>query len=77
MNSPGQDPLEDDETFYTFNKKGYGYVIAVLLYEILVCLIYGILFGYSDLLEAQQNLGNMLLISILTILAIVGKNEFI
>lgn len=61
----------------TVNKKGYGFVIFVVLYEILVCLMYALLFGYSPELEVDYNIGDLFLISGLTILAIVGTSFFI
>ena len=61
----------------TINKKGYGFVIFVVLYEILVCLIYALLFGYSPSLEVDYNVGDLFLISALTILALVGNSLLI
>lgn len=49
--SPGRDSQGDFESVdFSSNKKGIGFAVAALLYEVLVCLIYGLLFGYSDFL---------------------------
>ena len=70
--SPGQQGYQEEDYEFTSNKKGFGYAIAAILYEVLVCLVYGLLFGYSDLLAAYEDVGNLFLVSALTILAIVG-----
>lgn len=54
-----------------------GFAIAAFLYEVLVCLVYGLLLDYNPNLGTTYDSDQILLVSILTILAIVGNSTII
>lgn len=48
------------------------FAVVVILYEILALPIYGVLFRISSMAEDMQDYGGVLLVSIATILLIIG-----
>ena len=51
--------------------------VVLLLYEIGICLVYAFLFGYDSNFNTSFFSGDLLMVSVLALLAVIGKYNFI
>ena len=55
------------------NRIGISFIITAIFEQILVCLLYGLLFDFNSDVRNSHDLDDLLLVSIMTILVIVGN----
>ena len=59
------------------SRKGIMIAITIFIYEIAVCLMYGLFFGYDPNFKFDYEAGDVILVSILALLAVIGNFIFI
>ena len=82
MNPYSETPAQTHEQGTTYQKSrtnriGISFIITAFFDQILVCLMYGLLYDFNPDVRSSQEFDDLLLISIMTILVIVGNSLLI
>ena len=76
MNPDTNERQETGETTYqksSVNKTGVSFIISMIFEQVMVCLLYGLLFDFNTDVRNSYDFDDLFLVSIMTILVLVGK----